>query len=177
MEYGGEIVTGGETGIPDTVILVTSDELIASPIAGKEDVSTMDFTIQLDDIVELECGGYFGDEVTIKTASDSYQIPSEGIDSVKFTCAVVENSPLTNTCERLGFGLCRLSICKWATCAGCALVLVGIAFSITMIGIVLGLPFIGAGIALILFSALYKYLGDCMNDNTWTRQEQEANPA
>lgn len=177
IEYGAEISTGGESGVPDTVVLVTSDGVYAGPIAGKEDESTLELSLGMDEIDELECNGFLRQTVTLAAGGDRYTIPSAGLDTIKFAKAIINNSHLDNECGRSGFGLLRFSLCKWATCLGAALFLVGLAFSITMIGIVIGVPFMVAGAGLLLGSYGYAKIGYRMGDNVWIRPSREANPA
>lgn len=171
--YGAEIVTGDGASGPDTVVLVTTDRVMAGPIAGMAGESRLDFDLALADLESVECEGFFSETVSLETADDRYLVPSRGMDAVDFTCNVVEHSHLTNRCERFGFGRTRFAVCKWSACLGCALILVGVGFSITMIGILVGLPFIGAGAALLLVAFAYKKLGEYMEDNVWTREEIE----
>lgn len=177
ISYAAEIVTGGEPGVPDTVVLVTDDELVAGPIEGKEDASTLEFSLKLDEIEEVKCEGMFADSVPIRANPGSFAIPTEGLDPIKFTSAVVEHTNLTNECERYGFGRTRFAVCKWSTCLGAASIIVGIGFSVTMIGILVGLPFIGFGSALLLFALGYKKAGDWMEDNVWTIPEPDVDAA
>lgn len=171
--YGAEIITAPDGVDPDTVLLVTDEQVIARPMAGMEDASTLEFTMAVEDIEEVECEGMFADTVSIGTAHERYTISAQGMDAVEFTCSVVEQSDLQNRCERLGFGRTRFAVCKWSTCLGCALILVGVGFSITMIGILVGLPFIGIGASLLLVAFAYKKLGEMMEDNVWTREGVE----
>lgn len=175
--YGAEIITGPGGVDPDTVLLVTDEQVIARPIAGMEDQSTLEFAMDVDEIESVECEGMFADTVTVGTAHEQYTISAQGMDAVEFTCSVVEQSDLKNRCERFGFGRTRFTVCKWSTCLGCALILVGIGFSITMIGILVGLPFIGIGASLLLVAFAYKKLGEMMEDNVWTREEVGVNAA
>lgn len=174
IEYGAEIVTGGEPGVPDTVILVTKEGIHARPIAGKEDESTLEFSLPMDKVDALECDGFFSQAVTVASNPNQYTIPSAGLDSITFASTVIEHSGLSNQCNRLGFGLCRFSVCKWLTCLGCALLLVGAAFSITMIGVIVGLPFIVGGGLFLASAFVYQRLGNRFGDNVWTRIEQPA---
>lgn len=169
--YGAEIITAPGGVDPDTVLLVTEEQVTARPIAGMEAESALEFTMDMDDIEEVECEGMFADSVSIGTGQERYTISAQGMDAVDFTCAVVEQSNLKNRCERLGFGRTRFTVCKWSTCLGCALILVGIGFSVTMIGILVGLPFIGIGASLLVAAFAYKKLGEMMEDNVWTRED------
>lgn len=177
IEYAAEIVTGGEPGVPDTVVLVTDAEVVAGAIDGKEAESQLDFAVRLDDIREIECDGMFTREIPLETTTGHYTIPTEGLDPSKFTSAIVGNTKLTNTCERFGFGRTRFAICKWSTCLGAALIIVGIGFSVTMIGILVGLPFIGLGAALLVFALAYKKAGDYLDDSVWRLPEAGAGAA
>lgn len=177
IEYAAEIVTGGEEGVPETIVLVTEEEVVAGPIDGKEAESQLEFAIGLDDIQEIECDGMFTREIPMKTSAGHYTIPTEGLDPTKFTSAIVGNTMLTNSCERFGFGRTRFAVCKWSTCLGAALIIVGVGFSITMIGILVGLPFIGLGAALLLFALGYKKAGDYLDDSVWRIPEAGAGTA
>ena len=174
VEYSAEIRTGDGAEEPDTEVQVTPTRLSVIPISGKETESTLEFSIGLEEIDRFQCDGFFGSQIRIEAGNEQYTIPASDLDTVRFAGAVVENSHLTNTCEQYGFGRMRFSVCKWSTAIGAALVLVGIAFSITMIGILIGLPFIGVGAALLGFAFLYKKLGDLMEDNVWTRPDVTA---
>lgn len=173
--YGAEIITAPEGVDPDTVLLVTDEQVIARPMAGMEAESRLEFAMDVGDIEEVECEGMFADTVSLGTGHERYTITAQGMDAVEFTCAVVEESDLKNRCERLGFGRTRFTVCKWSTCLGCALILVGIGFSVTMIGILVGLPFIGIGASLLLVAFAYKKIGEMMEDNVWTREDIEPN--
>ena len=174
--YGAEIVTGGDAGEPDTVVLVTEDEILASPIAGKEAESTLQFTVDLDDLVRIECGGFLADAVPIETTTGTYEIPTRGLDTIRFITAVVHNSRLTNGYEHLGFGTTKFAVCKWTACLGGALILIGIALSITMID-VLGLPLLVLGSAMLVGGFAYKKIGDYLGDYVWTLPEVDATTA
>ncbi|MFB6268182.1 MAG: hypothetical protein ABEI31_11020 [Halodesulfurarchaeum sp.] len=171
VEYGAEIVTGGEAGVADTVILVTDEAIYARPMQGKENASTLDLTIPLSAVTQMECASIFADHIPIETANGRYSIPTSGLDTVKFTSSVVENSQLTNGCERFGFGSTRFTVTKWSLALGSALVLVGIAFCVTVIGILVGLPFIGVGALMLLFALVYTKAGDWMGDTVWVLPE------
>lgn len=177
IEYGAEVSTGGEPGVPDTIILVTTDGVYAGPIAGKEDESTLELSLGMDELDELECNGFLRQTVSLSAAGDRYTIPSAGLDTIKFAKAIVKNSHLTNGCDLSGFGLLRFTICKWTTCLGAALFLVGLAFSITMIGIVIGIPFMATGAVMLVGAFAYSQVGYRMGDNVWTRPDMEAHPA
>lgn len=171
VKYGAEIVTGGESGVPDTVVLVTDEELIVGPIAGKEDTAALSFDLGLSEIREVRCEGMFTDAIPIMATSGEFTIPTQGLDTVRFVSTLVDQAGLENHCERYGFGRTRFAVCKWSACLGAAMVIVGIGFSISMIGILLGLPLIGIGSAILLFAFGYKKLGDYMGDNVWTVPE------
>lgn len=171
IEYAAEVITGGEAGVPDTVILVTDTRIVAGPMTGKRDESQLDFSISLGEIEQIQCEGMFADRIPLTTRSGTLQIPTSGLDPVKFTSAVVDHSPLTNACEEYGFGRTRFAVCKWATCLGAAMILVGIGFSVTMIGILVGLPLIGLGAILLLSAFAYKKAGDRVQDSVWSLPE------
>lgn len=177
VEYAAEIVTGGEAGVPDTVIIVTDEAIVAGPIEGKKDASEFEFTLPLDHIEQIECEGMFAGSIPITANPGTYTIPTEGLDPIRFTSTVVEHTSLVNDCERLGFGRTRFRVCKWSTCLGAAMILVGIGFSVTMIGILVGIPFIGLGSALLLFALGYKKAGDHIHDSIWSLPDAEPEPA
>lgn len=174
VEYAANIRTVGRGESPDTVVLVTAGRLIVGPKMGEEDRSALDFSIALDDIERLRCEGFFSDAITIDTAEDQYEIPAADVDSIQFTDAIVDHTELINPCERYGFGRFRFTVCKWSACIGCSLILIGTAISITIVGLLLGLPVIGVGAALLLFTFLYKKMGDRVGDCVWTRPERGA---
>lgn len=173
VEYAAEVSTGGTAGVPDTIILVTREGVHARPISGKEAESTLSFSVNLQDIQELECGGLFSQEVSLQTAEGNYTIAAEGLSAMDFTSAIVKHTNLTNKCDRLGMGKARIQVCKWSTCLGCALVLLGVGLSITMIGLLVGIPLIGAGAAVLLLTFAYKQVGEMMGDNVWTSVDSD----
>ena len=65
VEYAAEIVTGGDSGVPDTVLLVTDREIVAGPIEGKEAECELDFTLPLNHIEQIECEGMFASSIPI----------------------------------------------------------------------------------------------------------------
>ncbi|MFB6152687.1 MAG: hypothetical protein ABEJ27_00400 [Halodesulfurarchaeum sp.] len=177
VEYGAEIVTGGEAGVADTIVLVSDEAIYARPMQGKEDESTLELTIPLSAVTQLECPSIFADGIPIETSNGQYTIPTSGLDTVKFTSSVVENSQLTNGCERFGFGSTRFTVTKWSLAVGSVLVLVGVAFCVTVIGILVGLPFIGIGGLMLLFAFAYTKAGDWMGDNVWALPEASVETA
>lgn len=174
VEYAAEVSTGGTAGVPDTIILVTRDAVHARPISGKEEESSLDFSVNFEDIQELECGGLFSQEVSLRTAEHNHTVAAEGLSAMDFTSAIVKHTTLTNKCDRLGMGKARIQACKWSTCLGCALVLLGVGLSITMIGLLVGIPLIGAGAAVLLLTFAYKQVGEMMEDNVWTTADSDA---
>jgi hypothetical protein len=168
--YGGEIaVDGGER--PDTVVLVTDQHLYAKPIAGSGPESGIDVEIALADIQEFRCEGFLSGSVSITTGDETYRIPTDGVDRVAFTNAIVERSQLTNGCEGTLLDRIGLTPCGWLTCAGCAMVLVGASLSITVVGLLVGAPLLGLGIGVLLAGYLYRQYCERKGLTVWTRRE------
>lgn len=167
--YAAEIKTGETPGVgPDTVIAVTRNRIISREKQTEEETKkTLEFEIKLDTLTELRCEGILPGKVVLKTDGREVNIPLENLDTTEFIASIVENSRLRSNCEWFNFGKYTFAPCKWATCLGCALILVGIAFCVTLIGILIGLPFIAAGIGLLIMAFVYQKICDKFDLNIW----------
>lgn len=171
IHYGAEISTAGESDAPDTIVLVSDEELVATAIAGTESDSTLEFTLSLDDVDELRCEGLLAEVITVDTGDEEYAIPTGDLNRAAFTAAIVEHSHLTNPCEWMGLNRAGSSMCQYATCFGCALVVLGVGCCVTIVGIFVGLPLIGLGIALLLAALAYRGVCDWRGLNVWKPAE------
>lgn len=171
IRYGAEISTEGRSDEPDAILLVSEETLRATPIAGQESESSLDFTLPLDEIDELRCEGLLAEAITVDAGDEEYAIPTGDLNRSEFTAAVVEHSHLTNPCEWMALNRRGFSLCKYVTCFGCALIALGVACCITVIGIVVGVPFIGLGVALLLAAFAYRSVCEWRGLNVWKRAE------
>jgi len=169
--YGAEISTEGGADDPDTILLVSEETLCATPIAGQESGSALDFSLDVDEIDQLRCEGVLAEAITVDAGDEAYTIPTGDLKRAEFTATIVEHSHLTNPCEWMGLNQRGFSLCKYVTCFGCALVALGVACCITVIGIVVGLPLIGLGIAFLLAALAYRSVCDWRGLNVWKRPE------
>ncbi len=172
--FESEITSEDSVSGADTRVRVTEETLSADPVPGTGSDSALDFAVSLEDIETVECAGVLSRTITVETDGESYAIPANGLDRRRFTSALAEEAGLVSPCTALGLDEFGESVCGWLTCLGCALVLVGIGLSITVIGFVLGLPFVGLGVAVLLLVALRGKVCEWRGTNTWRRPESTA---
>jgi hypothetical protein len=175
--FEDKVVSGGNSGKPDTRIVVTDQSIRAEPIDPDKAESTLDFHLPLDDIEALRCSGVLDRTVALEGDGTSYTIPANQLDRRGLTSAVVENSPLTSPCSSFGLGGAGETICERLTCVGCVLILGGIGLSLSVVGLLLGIPLIGIGLAVLLVVFLRGKICAQRGANVWRRPDSAPEPA
>lgn len=150
----------------DTELLVTDTAVVARPLTSDDD--SLSVSVELADIVSLQCSGLLCRTVTLETSEDSYDIPTTHLDERAFRTAIVQQTGLENECSGAGFGTLGVCLCGTGTEVGCLLAVAGLALTLSVVGAFFGAVVGGAG--LLVLAAVYGVHGVVKRQgaNVWT---------
>ena len=163
-----------DAGAPDTAVLVTDEAVITRPLPDTESDSPPDFPVPLADSDALSCDGMLCRSVTLETDTETYRIPTSGLDEGAFRSAILAQTELENSCTRLGLGQYGICLCGSGTYAGCLLTIVGVGLILSIVGAAMGAAVAAAGLGILAVVFLVRTVAKWRGSNVWERGGPES---
>ena len=170
VQFRGQTVSSDKVAEPDTEVVVTDEVVAVHPMATADPANPIEFTISTDEIGLMECDGFMCRTITLETETDSYEIPTRGLNEGNFREAVAETANLANTCMRLNLDRLGVCPCSAGTYAGCVLCVIGFALVLSVVGALLGAGLLAVGIGLLIVAYAARKCGKWRGANVWERE-------
>lgn len=177
VQFRGSTVSSDTVAEPDTEVIVTGEAVAVHPKADAKPDSPLEFTIPTDEIRRMECNGFMCRTITLATGTETYEIPTNGLNEGNFRRAIAENAGLANTCMRLNLDRIGICPCGAGTYAGCVLCVIGFALVLSVVGALLGAGLLVAGIALLIVAYAARKCGQWRGANVWEGKAEDADAA
>lgn len=174
VQFRGSTMSADTVAEPDTAVIVTDETVAVHPMADAKPESPLEFTVPTDGIRRLECDGFMCRSITLETATETYDIPTMGLNEGKFRQTIAETADLANTCIRLNLDRLGVCPCGVGTYAGCVLCVIGFALVLSVVGALLGAGLLVAGVALLVGAYVARKIGQWRGANVWERKRDEA---
>ncbi len=177
VTFRGTTKSSTHVAEPDTAVIVTDEAVAAHPLPSGDADSPVEFMLRLDELERLQCEGFMCRSVLLETATETYEVPTMGLDEGAFRRAIVEHSDLGNTCVRLNLDRLGVCPCEVGTQAGCAVCVLGVALMLSVVGALLGAGLLVVGLAVLCMAYAGRKYGQWRGANVWERAGEEADAA
>lgn len=170
VRYRGTTMSDEMVPEPDTEVVVTDRAVHVRPLEGADPDTPLEFSVPLSEIESLSCEGFVCRSVTLDTGAETYEVPTEALNELKFRQAIIDGAELSNPCYRLGLDRLGFCPCEPATIGGCVLCVLGIGFALTIVGAAIGAVVFAAGLLVLGVVAASRKFSAYRGSNVWKQE-------